>query len=130
MMNMKVKVNKPLIKKYMQAKEKALVAMGVFMQDAVAVNTVRITGTLANSWTYATKKNQGNFGMGAIVGDPKIPLTDAAKVSVPQRDDVVRTGSGLVYAGPYERKRNVLKRTIDMVQGVLWKIVAATYRSV
>jgi len=80
---------------------------GQIMVNQIAEEAPILTGALKNSFTYATKEFQSEFGnaSGAKLekGQSSIPPADA-KISKPNEDNIVKVGSALVYAHKRERE--------------------------
>lgn len=90
-----------------------LEAVGHLMQNEMASQAHKDTGTLANSMNYKIKggKKSGfdsRWGFG-------VPPT-GAEVSSPGSDLTVRSGSNLVYAGPQEKHNGWASHAIDALR--------------
>lgn len=126
-MSIQVKVYSREVKSAMsKSAEAALRGVGEHLQSALADNTHKQTGLLANSYNYRTPEYESDFGNGVITG-ARQSLSEEEKVSQPPAL-TVRTGSALSYAEPYNNRFKVFEQTIDSEQGNIGGIVAATFK--
>jgi len=110
---LKVIKNPEVLIKLNVAKNRTLEAAGQILVDQTATNTVPITGALRNSWHYKTSKVFSGFGDFPTTPDVK-QLTLADQITAPKEDNVVVTGSNLIYAARYELRRGVLATASDV----------------
>jgi hypothetical protein len=128
-MSVKVTVyDKQVMAAFAKAEEVALVAMGEHMTDALADNTHKVTGLLANSYNYRTPDKQGPFGNGPE-REAKKTLGPDEQASQPP-DSTVRVSSALQYTEPYNNRFKVFEKTIDNEQRNLGGIANAAYKKV
>lgn len=128
-MSVTVKVFKKEVAAAMKkAEDKALIAIGEHMQDALAGNTHRVTGLLANSYNYRTPEKQGPFGDGPLT-NTKQGLGSEEQASQPP-EKTVRIASALQYTDPYNRRFKVFEQTVDQNQKNFGGLVAAAFKGV
>jgi hypothetical protein len=84
-------------------------AAGQAMINQMADSSHKVTGTLANSMTYSVGGFVSKFSTDNGAGTPP----ETAKLTPPTEDDIVKCGSGLVYAGPQERHNGWGSRAFD-----------------
>jgi hypothetical protein len=114
--------------KLAEAAEAARVAMGAHMVGALADNTHRQTGLLANSHNYRTPEQQGPFGNGPVK-DAKEELGVDNQASQPPKD-TVRVSSALSYSIPYNNRFKLYENTIDVESKQLKPICEAAYKRI
>ena len=126
---MNVTVNKKAVTDIIEkGTEVTLLACGEFMQGALARNTHRQTGLLANSHNYRVGGYQSDFGNEPMV-EPKQTLTSENYVSQPPKN-AMRVGSVLQYTEPYNDRFKLFEQTIDTEQSKLGKIANASFKKV
>lgn len=105
-------------------------AAGELVTDQAAENWNVRTGRGRNSVHYVTTCGErSEFGRttGPAEGDSTPP--EDSRLSQPQEPHpTVRVGSGLVYAGPHEKKTAWLSKAIDLTQSRLGDLAAAVAR--
>lgn len=100
-------------------------ASGHAMINQMADSAHKVTGTLANSMTYSIGGFVSKFSTDSGAGVPP----EDAKLTPPAEDDIVKCGSGLVYAGAQERHNGWGSRAFDAIvsSGTLEKIAKKVF---
>lgn len=132
MTNIKTKVtfyNQNVSEAFEKAIQASLRAIGEHGTDQLASDTHKVTGQLSNSWNYRTTDYTSFFGTVTTDKSPKKPLTENEKVSTPSRY-VVRMGSNLVYAEPYNNRFKVMENTVDKSGSVWGKLASLAFKKV
>jgi len=100
-------------------------AAGELITDQAAENWNVKTGRGRNSVHYViTGGQRSEFGTATGEGGDSTPPA-SAKLDAPNEAATVRIGSGLVYAGPHEKKTAWLSKAIDVAQSRLGDLARA-----